>query len=145
MTHMKQKSKNSNILCLVLEGQCPSGKNAVGITKSGRRYPSKRFAAWRASCFEQIKKQLPKKFQQIKTDCNVTLDYYAGDLRKRDTPGIIDAVWNVLENYGATKGVKKSGLIVSDDYYLGGATGKVSYASRGLDRQNPRIYIILHW
>ena len=75
------------------EGQLPSGKNAVLITRQGRRYPAPRFKAWR----DAMLRALPHEHPTFTGPVHLTADYYAGDLRRRDLPGMLDAILHVLE------------------------------------------------
>lgn len=98
-------------LQLRVEGQCPSGKNSVIVTRSGKRFPSQRFSAWREQGLKQVHKQLKGCSNlPITTPVNVEVSYAAGDMRRRDVPGIVDAVWHLLEKAG----------VVSDDCLLAG-------------------------
>ncbi len=48
------------MLTLTLTGQCPSGKNAIVITRTGLRFPKKRFVDWRTEALKEIQTQLNK-------------------------------------------------------------------------------------
>ena len=115
---------------LVITGQCPSGKNAVIVTRTGHRFPAARFKKWRDGAMLEIMKQ---NSVSISGPVHVELDYYASDRRRRDVPGIIDAVWHVLEKVGA----------VTDDTFLGGHGYDMIWHHHGIDRENPRIEITL--
>lgn len=117
-------------------GSIPSGKNSVIVTRTGKRFPSKRFVEWRAKAVDQLSAQLPKDFAAIKGTCSVKLYYWAPDLRKRDVPGIIDSIWHVLERLE----------IIENDYLFGGIDGRVDYEACGVDRKNPRVELVLvYW
>ena len=84
-------------LVLRLTGQVRGGKNNLGRTKTGKSYPKKLFADWRAEAIRQIRAQLPSGWTPIAVPCNVRLDYVAEDRRRRDFPAICDALWHALE------------------------------------------------
>ena len=84
-------------LVLRLKGQVRGGKNNMGHTKTGKSYPKKLFADWRAEAIRQIRAQLPSGWTPIAVPCNVRLDYVAEDRRRRDFPAICDALWHALE------------------------------------------------
>ena len=84
-------------LVLRLKGQVRGGKNNMGRTKTGKSYPKKLFADWRAEAIRQIRAQLPSGWTPIAVPCNVRLDYVAEDRRRRDFPAICDALWHALE------------------------------------------------
>lgn len=84
----------------VLKGQPPSGKNAVVVTRSGMRFPAKRFKIWREDAFKQLDAQVPN--LKIPEDWCVLVRviYTPGDRRRRDVPGMVDALWHLIEKYG---------------------------------------------
>ncbi len=102
---MLEKSTEYKSCSFVITGQTPSGKNAVVVTRSGHRYPQARFVNWR----KEALKQLPK-LKMIEAPCSVMIDYFPSDNRRRDVPGIIDALWHLLERGG----------LIKDDCLLGG-------------------------
>ena len=92
---------------ITLRGQVRGGKNHIGITQSGHRYPNKTFEAWRDNAVAQILAQVrPRTFIQVPV--KITVDYTPGDRRKRDAPAVIDALCHVLERAG----------VVADDVFL---------------------------
>jgi hypothetical protein len=91
---------------LRLVGQVRGGKNAMGVTKSGRHYAKAPFKKWRAEMVAQIKPQMIRAFGFRHSgggDCfvteptNVRIDYVAGDRKRRDQTGIFDAIFHLLE------------------------------------------------
>lgn len=116
-------------------GQCPSGKNSVIVTRSGKRFPSKRFAEWRDKALHEIKysRIFGADFRIIDKPCNITVDYWSGDKRRRDVPGILDALYHLLEKAG----------IVTDDRYLGGDGCKQVFNNHGQSK-DPRVEITIH-
>ena len=121
----------SKTLHLTITGQCPSGKNAITVTRTGLRFPSLRFKKWREHASKQISEHKLNRDFPIDKPCSIMIFYWAGDLRRRDCPGMIDAVYHLLEKCN----------IVSDDTFLGGLNRWASFFNNGLDRENPRIEI----
>ena len=120
-------------LSLTISGQCPSGKNAMLINpRTGHHYPGKRFAAWREGALWELKPQT-KGLDWLPIDEPVTvfIRYWAKDKRRRDAPGIIDALWHLLEK----------AEVVTDDTYLGGLGASLRYEFMEIDRKNPRVRI----
>lgn len=111
-----------------ITGQIPSGKNAVVITRTGKRFPQARFVKWRTAALKELNWKGPP----ISKPVYVFVYYFAGDKRRRDVPGMIDALWHLLEKAG----------VVSDDKYLGGL-GKCTQFHQDYDKENPRVYIRL--
>jgi Holliday junction resolvase RusA-like endonuclease len=93
-----------------LYSNLPSGKNAVKITRTGHRYPDKRFKLWRDEALLQINKQryASGNTETITYKCGLVVDYTPGDRIIRDVPGLLDALCHVLEKAGV---VKSDGLI----------------------------------
>lgn len=115
-----------------ISGQCPSGKNAIIVTRTGHRFPNQRFVDWRNHALTEIFQQIKIK-EVIDYPISVDIKYMAGDRIRRDMPGIIDALWHVIEKAG----------IVSDDTYLGGHGQTLSVCHLGLDRGNSGVEITL--
>lgn len=93
-----------------ISGQCPSGKNSVIVTRTGQRFPSKRFKEWRDKALAELALQ-KKPAMPIDKPVHVDVYYSTADNRRRDMPGLLDALWHVLERAN----------IVTDDTFLGGA------------------------
>ncbi|MBI4395446.1 MAG: hypothetical protein HY548_00025 [Elusimicrobia bacterium] len=82
-------------LQLTLKGQIPSGKNHMKIDpRTGQHYPNKRFSAWRQAAWVQLRSQ-PK--AHFNVPCRIQVDYWPGDRRRRDVPGMEDALCHILE------------------------------------------------
>jgi len=130
-------------MILRLKGQIPSGKNAIQLravkTKTGKnfimKYPNKRFIAWRKEAMEQLMPQLKGIEETLPIDCscNVVIDYTSADLRRRDAPGMIDALWHLLEQLG----------VVTDDKHLGGHGKQVLFRNHGKDKDNAGVEILI--
>ena len=115
-----------------ISGQCPSGKNAIIVTRTGHRYPSSRFSAWRNEAMVEINKQL-KVLHPIDYPVSVHIVYTAADRIRRDMPGIIDALWHVIEKC----------QIVTDDTFLGGHGETLGVKHRGVDKLNAGVEITI--
>ena len=121
---------------LHLQGQCTSGKNAVIVTRTGHRFPSGRFVKWRADAMEQLHSQIDIiKREQVKLPfnfpVNVEITYIAKDRIRRDVPGIIDALWHLLEKCN----------IVTDDTFLGGYDKELLFHNQGVDKKHAGVII----
>ena len=112
-------------LVLRLTGQVRGGKNAMGVTKSGRHYAKAPFKKWRAEMMAQINAQGCGGIL-IHTPTNVRIDYVAGDRKRRDQTGIFDALFHLLEY----------AQIVTDDSLLW-----VTQSSRSYDKAAPGVTI----
>jgi Holliday junction resolvase RusA-like endonuclease len=123
------------MITLTVLGQIPSGKNSVIITRTGLRFPAKRFVTWRKDALEQLEPQIAKITLPLPLDepCNVTVDYVASDMRRRDVPGMIDALWHLLEKAN----------VITDDKYLGGHGANVVFVNRGKDKENTGVTITI--
>ena len=118
------------MITLTLTGQMPSGKNAVNVTRSGHRYPNERFVAWREKAMWEVKIQLRGQ-ELFSPDSKVYMEmwYCPGDLRRRDVPGMEDALCHLFEKMG----------IVKDDCQI----CDQNFHRIKIDRKNPYIKIQL--
>jgi hypothetical protein len=78
-----------------LTGQLPSGKNAVQVTQTGKRYPNQRFKAWRDEAVNQIGSVL-----SIDGPVYMIVEYTPGDRIRRYVPGLLDALCHLVERVG---------------------------------------------
>lgn len=88
-----------------LPGRCSSGKNAIQITRSGHRYPSKKFVEWRDGATAHVlkaKNQIRAVFP-FAVPIKGTFSYFPIDRRRRDVPGMLDAIEHLLERCGIVK------------------------------------------
>ena len=111
---------------LSLSGKMQSGKNRVLITRTGHRYPTERFVAWRADMSAQVRQQRAQ-LTAIDKPCKLTIRYWPGDLIRRDASGIMDALFHVFEHCG----------VVTDDALF----QAIEYTQMPLDRSNPRCTV----
>lgn len=114
----------------ILHGQMPSGKNQVKITRTGHRYPSSRFVAWRDDAMQQLAPQVAAHAQQgaslpIGSTIRLSCYYVPGDKRVRDVPGILDALCHLIV---------KAGLLVDDGLVRG-----VIWDEGEMDRKAPSL------
>jgi Holliday junction resolvase RusA-like endonuclease len=109
-------------LKITITGQIKGGKNNMVVTRAGLHFPKKDWAAWRNQTVAEIKAQLPTGWQPLSNPCSLTLEYVAGDLRRRDQPAIIDSIFHCLEKAG----------VVTDDTLLW-----VEKSSRRHDKEKP--------
>ena len=109
-----------------ITGQMTSGKNSVVVTRSGMRFPSKRFKAWRDSVLPELLIQKGAN-GLFPLSTSVTLDciYTPGDRRTRDVPGMLDALFHVIV---------KAGLLVDDGLVWG-----VTWRREDMDREKPGL------
>ena len=123
------------VLEFTLTGQCTSGKNAVIVTRSGHRFPAKRFVEWRADMMEQLLPQLLASPVKLPLTFPVSVDvsYTAKDRLRRDAPGIIDAIWHLLEKAG----------VVSDDTFLAGLGTQLLFINNGVDKEQVGLKITI--
>ncbi len=122
-----------------LTGQCTSGKNAVIVTRTGKRFPAQRFVLWRKDMLEQIAPQMEAFMARYPNllpmdfPISVKIEYTAKDRIKRDVPGIVDALWHLLEKVG----------IVTDDTYLAGYNRQLHFSNKGVDKNNNGVIITI--
>lgn len=126
-------------MTLVLQGQIRGGKNNVQITRTGHRYPNKLFASWRDGAVWQLLQQAPeqqfngmsscKRHTAWQGKCEAIIDYTPGDLKVRDVPAMMDALWSVLVKAG----------VLDDD----GLIREVVWREHPLDRKTPMVRIEL--
>ena len=84
-----------------LIGQVKSGKNHLMITASGHRYPLKAWADWRDYAVMAAKHQAQGR--RFEVPVVATFYLWCQDKRRRDIPGLEDAIYHVLERSGILK------------------------------------------
>lgn len=84
----------------VLTGQMPSGKNQIQMSAPSagviRRFPKASFEQWRGTSYSQLDRQRGA-WVKLLTPARVIVRYTPGDLIGRDVPGMMDALWHLLE------------------------------------------------
>ena len=113
-------------MSFILKGQCKSGKNNMIVLRNGMHIPKKDFVEWRAKMVKQIYEQRPP-VGPIDQPCSIDIRYVPGDLRTRDIPGMVDALFHVLE-YSKT---------VRNDFLFKNLVWK----TLPLDRENPAVAV----
>ena len=112
-----------------IEGQIRGGKNNMKVTRFGRHYPNPVWAEWRDGVVQSLKKQAKAQgrpvFERLNGILTIELNYWPGDLKRRDVPAILDSIFHCLEK----------AEIVEDDSML----KNVSFIDNGLNRKNPRV------
>ena len=119
----------------LLTGQLPSGKNQQQLAMvRGRimKFPNKRFKEWRAAATQQLIMQAPLPFRTFTKPLEIRVNYWAGDLIKRDATGLLDALFHLFE-----LAPTELSPVVKDDCLFHG----VVWTYCGLDRANPRAEI----
>lgn len=114
---------------ILLLGQLPGGKNAVGITRRGRHYPNERFEKWRDDAVTQIKALGHRPSEPIDYPVRFSVWYWAGDKRIRDVSGMLDALFHLVVYVGI---LKNDGLVRD-----------VLWRYQGLNRKNPKVEFLL--
>lgn len=116
------------VISFTLRGQIPSGKNAVIVTRSGHRFPAKRFKLWREDAFRQLESvgnlQIPADWVPL-----VCVIYTPGDKRRRDVPGMVDALWHLMEKFG----------MVDDDARL----TNLAWATNPVNKERAGVEVII--
>jgi Holliday junction resolvase RusA-like endonuclease len=110
------------VICGIVRG----GKNNICITRTGHRFPNKKWAQWRDEAVTQVKDQLKLGFQTITEPVNVRLTYVAENHRRHDMPAILDSIFHLLER----------AKVVEDDVQIW-----VTESSRSFDKDSPRCEI----
>lgn len=127
-------------------GQMTSGKNAQGTAWPGGRkvtYPKARFKNWRAEFQHQVQRQVYAQLYRNPLRGGVLfpagvavafrVHYWPGDRRRRDMPGMLDAIWHAAEK-------KHGGLLVIDDSQFTTCLGWTPHAP---DKGHPRLHLHL--
>jgi Holliday junction resolvase RusA-like endonuclease len=112
---------------LKIQGQIKSGKNNMGVTRGGLHFPRRDWKEWRDGVLTQISAQLVGFLPPEVASYAITFDYHPGDNRRRDVPGMIDALFHCLERAG----------VVKDDAHF----KDVVWKTYPIDRGNPRVDI----
>lgn len=113
-----------------ITGQMTSGKNSIVVTRSGMRFPSKRFKTWREEVLKQLAPQVCAYTQEgaslpLQSTISLECVYRPGDRRTRDVPGMLDALLHLIV---------KAGLLVDDGLVWG-----VTWRREDMDRNNPGL------
>ena len=112
-----------------IKGIIKGGKNHINITRTGHRYPNPAWAKWRDRVVVDLRFGLASHGnpETINAPCNLSVDYYSGDRRKRDVPAMIDALFHCFEKAG----------LVKDDCLI----ENVVWNHKGYTKENPRVEV----
>lgn len=99
----------------------------MGITRTGKHYPKPEWAIWRDDVVRQILNQWNGK--PIDKPCKIVVIVTNGDKRRRDVPGMLDALWHCLEK----------ARVVTDDKLLADVKF-TQYFERGKQKVEIRIF-----
>ena len=116
--------KEPDSFCFTLYGQLPGGKNAVNTTRTGHRYPNKRFESWRDDAIGQLPSPLPR---FLMFPVKLIVDYVPGDARRRDLDAMLGALGHLLER----------AKVIHDDCQIVACT----WTPFPMDRQHPRCTV----
>ena len=93
------------MLNFTLKTQLKSGKNNMCISRYGNHYPKPEFVEWRSRIISEISQQIDA-IKTLTEDLSIEILYIPQDKRRRDIPGMIDALFHVFEHM----------RLVKDDY-----------------------------
>jgi len=112
-----------------IHGVIKGGKNNMKISRNGRHYPEKKWAAWRNQVVFELQEYLHSiNFTKpLKGDLHFTADYYAGDLRRRDIPAMLDSIFHCIE---------RAGVVENDSQFK-----TCLWLDRGVRRDNSGVWI----
>lgn len=126
-------TENRPIFSVFLPGPISSGKNNMGVTRTGLHYPKPNFVKWRDAAYPHIlsaKSRSPIRGRfPIDHPITAHITHVPTDRRRRDVPGMIDGLWHLLERFG----------VVKDDCLIENVTFDTN---RGGD-ETPGIFLIL--
>ena len=83
---------------ITIDGPIRSGKNNMQFTRSGRHFPLKSWAIWRDGVVASMMQQCRP--LHLAEPCSARIIYRPSDKRRRDVPGMVDALWHCLERAG---------------------------------------------
>lgn len=117
-------------MTFTITGQLPSGKNAVIVTRTGMRFPAKRFKLWREQILKQLAPQVSTYAQEgaclpLQSTITLECEYTPGDARTRDVDGMLGALLHVIV---------KAGLLTDDGLVWG-----VTWRRLEMDRNKPGL------
>lgn len=94
------------MLKFILEGETPSKKNSRVFLKNGRNIPSKNYREWHTKAVSDLYLQTfkqEKNFEPIDELVQITLRFYHGDLRRRDSDNGTSSILDTLCDCGILK------------------------------------------
>jgi len=121
-----------------LTAPLPSGKNQVGIAwRNGKviRYPNKRFVQWREQAGKELLAQVKNRMPLMGT-LHMSVSYWPPDRVRRDVPGMLDALFHLLEHCWIVKDDSQiSDVQWVSEPYVRPAHPKMVIAEISLERQ----------
>jgi len=91
------------VYTIILTGETPSKKNSRINTRSGRSFPSQKYTQWHGNAVLEIKKAVANgKIKPIPKGKKVflTITFYHGDKRKRDSDNQLTSILDTLVDAG---------------------------------------------
>ena len=114
---------------LTILGQARGGKNNIGVSRSGFRYPNKLFSLYKKDACSQLENQVfnypmikDKSFKYI-------FDYTPEDNRRRDATAILDGLFHIMEKLS----------IVEDDKLI----KDFFFKEHPADKKDPKVVITI--
>jgi Holliday junction resolvase RusA-like endonuclease len=105
---------------ITIKGQVRGGKNHIIITKTGHRFPNKKFAEWAVGTIWQIRSQRGGYPMISSPEYDWKFDYTPENNQRRDITAVLDAVFHCLEKAG----------VVSDDRWIQNITFRQNPANK---------------
>ena len=87
---------------LIIQGETPAKKNSKIRTKAGYMIPSKQYQAWHEAALLQIR-AMSKGHDTICYPVSITLAFFHGDLRRRDSDNGTSSILDTLTDAGILK------------------------------------------
>jgi Holliday junction resolvase RusA-like endonuclease len=87
---------------LIVEGETPAKKNSKIRTRTGCMIPSKQYQAWHESAMLQIR-AMTIGHEAIGYPVSVSLSFFHGDLRRRDSDNGTSSILDTLVDAGVLK------------------------------------------
>lgn len=118
-----------NMYSFVITGRIPSKKNSrVTNRKTGRSFPSRDYTKWHKNAAEQLENFYN---EEIDFPVEVSYKFYMPDLRPTDISNKLESINDLLTDINFWK----------DDNW---SIVRKFHASAELDRENPRVEIIVN-
>ena len=118
-----------NMYSFVITGRIPSKKNSrVTNRKTGRSFPSRDYTKWHKNASEQLENFYN---EEIDFPVEVSYKFYMPDLRPTDISNKLESINDLLTDINFWK----------DDNW---SIVRKFHASAELDRENPRVEIIVN-
>src|SRR3990167_8636691 len=112
-----------------IHGTIKGGKNHIGITRAGRRYPLKAWAQWRDNVVGGIRELLEPSWIPFKGQVTMKVQYIPYDLKRRDLPAMQDSIFHCLE---------RAGVVLDDAQIIG-----IQWETMPKDKENAGASVFL--